>query len=65
VHGWDLAKATGQETSIDPPLAEYALAFAQGFVSDQMRPRVYGSSNPVPDDAPAGDRLVAFVGRNP
>jgi uncharacterized protein (TIGR03086 family) len=65
VHGWDLARATGQDTGIDPPLAEHALAFAQGFVSDQMRPRVFGSNNPVPDDAPVGDRLVAFVGRNP
>ena len=33
-HGWDLAKATGQSTDLDPELATQLLAFAQGFVSD-------------------------------
>jgi uncharacterized protein (TIGR03086 family) len=65
VHGWDIAKATGQDTRIDSALAEHALAFAQGFVKDQMRPRVYGHRTNMPDDAPAGDRLLAFVGRVP
>jgi uncharacterized protein (TIGR03086 family) len=65
VHGWDLAKATGQDTHIDEPLADHALVFAEGFITDQMRASVYGPVVPIVDNAPAGDRLVAFLGRQP
>src|SRR5262245_4322603 len=34
VHGWDLAKATGQPTDLDPQLAEQLLGFAQQAVGD-------------------------------
>ncbi len=65
VHGWDLGKAIGVDTEIDPPLAESALEVAQGFVSDRMRGTAFGDAVDVPADASPTDRLVAFLGRTP
>jgi uncharacterized protein (TIGR03086 family) len=65
VHGWDLAKATGQAAALDPELAESVLAFArQAFSGMPREPRI-GPEVPVPAGAPATDRLVAFLGRTP
>lgn len=66
VHGWDLAKATGQDTSIDEGTAEALLAtFRESLGKEEARAGVFKDQVPVPDDAPAGDRLVAFLGRQP
>lgn len=65
VHGWDLARATGQPTAALPAaLAETEL----GLVTAQLAgvPRTghpFGPSQPVAEDAPAIDRLVAYLGR--
>lgn len=67
VHGWDLAKATGQHADQDPSLAEPILDFAQQTISDEMgtrAPRI-GPLVPVAPDADATARLVAFLGRTP
>ena len=65
VHGWDLAMATGQPAAIEPELAESVLAFArQAFAGMPREPRI-GPEVPVAADAPAVDRLVAFLGRTP
>ena len=65
VHGWDLAKATGQPASLEPELAESVLAFArEAFAGMPREPRI-GPEVPVPAGAPATDRLVAFLGRTP
>ena len=65
VHGWDLAKATGQPTTLDDALAAHALAFAeQGITPGSRAPRI-GPPLPVAADAPLTDRLVAFLGRQP
>lgn len=66
VHGWDLAKATGQQVVIDPALVEAALEFSRSFVTDEIRTRgAFGPVVPVPDEASATDRLVGFLGRQP
>ncbi len=65
VHGWDLAQATDQPASAFPEdLAQAALAFtrgALGALSPGRRP--FAPPQPVADDAPAIDRLAAFLGR--
>jgi uncharacterized protein (TIGR03086 family) len=68
-HGWDLAKATGQSTDLDPGLAGQLLAIAEGFLPDELRgPEGQAPFGPKVD-APAGaapaDRLAAFLGRQP
>jgi uncharacterized protein (TIGR03086 family) len=65
-HAWDVAKATGQPAALPEELAATVLAVAEGFVGPELRQAV-GIAPPVPvaDDAPATDRLVAFMGRQP
>jgi uncharacterized protein (TIGR03086 family) len=63
VHGWDLARATGQDDRLDPELAEAALDIATGIVSEGLRVSRFASAIDVAPDAPAAHRLLAFLGR--
>lgn len=66
VHGWDLAKATGQPATIDPVVAAPILdGLRKVFTTPESRGSFFGPPVEVGDDAPAGDRLVAFLGRTP
>jgi uncharacterized protein (TIGR03086 family) len=65
VHGWDIARAIGADTEIDPSIAEAGLETARGFVNDQMRGTAYGHEVEVPADASPTAQLVAFMGRKP
>lgn len=65
VHGWDLARATGQATTgLPAELAETELAFSARQI-DALPPdrRPFAPPQPVPGNAPAIDRLVAYLGR--
>jgi uncharacterized protein (TIGR03086 family) len=67
VHGWDLARATGQTVGFDDALAGEILGFARQTISDDTRAPRIGPEVPAPDGASASaiDRLVAFMGRTP
>ena len=66
VHGWDLAVATGQPYRADPASTEACLVLAREFAAvPEMRDQIYGPVVPVPDDAPAMDRLLGLTGRDP
>lgn len=62
-HGWDLARATGQRAELPDDVAERSLTFARTQVHEQARLGRFGPAQPVDEDAPAIDRLVAFLGR--
>ena len=62
-HGWDLARATGLELRIPDAMAEKALAVAQLQMAAQSRAGRFDKPQPVDGDAPAIDRLAAFLGR--
>ena len=64
IHKWDLAKATGQDTSIDSGLAEVCLQALQGALS-RGRGANFADEVSVPGTASAQDRLIAFSGRTP
>ncbi len=65
-HGWDIARAMGHEPAIVPELAEAALAGARMWVDDSVRtPQMFGREVTVDPGAPALDRLVGFLGRDP
>ena len=66
VHGWDLASSTGQDPAFDPRLAAMALEAMQQVPTEMLRGGVgFGDEIVVGEDAPAHERLVAFLGRDP
>jgi len=65
VHGWDLARATGQSPRCDEELAEQALGFTRAKLAEVPPERSpFGPQQPVVEDAPALDRLAACLGRD-
>jgi uncharacterized protein (TIGR03086 family) len=65
LHGWDLAKATGQDTSMPPGLAEAAYQTIHGCFTDEQRQGVFKPEVDVSPTASAEDRLLAYTGRDP
>jgi uncharacterized protein (TIGR03086 family) len=67
VHGWDLARATGQPTELDPELATWVLAVAQRILPPQPRGGEipFGPVVPVPPGARVYAQLAAWLGRQP
>ena len=67
VHGWDLAMALGRPDDLDDSLAAACLEPVRRFLPAEPRggPIPFGDVVPVPDDAPAYDRLVGWMGRDP
>jgi uncharacterized protein (TIGR03086 family) len=68
VHGWDVARATGQPYACEPELLAAAESFLAMFASPEAPagPEVpFGPSRPVPAGAPELDRVVALAGRDP
>jgi uncharacterized protein (TIGR03086 family) len=68
VHGWDVARATGQPYGCEPGLLAAARTFLLQITSPDAPagPDVpFGPPRPVPDGAPLLDRVVALAGRDP
>jgi uncharacterized protein (TIGR03086 family) len=66
-HGWDLARAIGQPTELDPELAAWVLAVAQRILPPEPRGGEipFGPVVPVPPDAGPYAQLAAWLGRRP
>ncbi|MFT3872316.1 MAG: TIGR03086 family metal-binding protein [Nocardioides sp.] len=65
IHGWDIARATGQEWELSD-----AEAASMGRTADGWGPALYsegvcGPAVAVPEDASAADRLLGRLGRDP
>lgn len=67
VHGWDLARASGQQYSSDPEAVTAAIEFMGQGADDPSRKEgaAFGPVVAVPDDGPAIDRAVGLSGRDP
>ena len=66
VHGWDLAKATGQNTALDTSVTEFAYGMlTSGFAAMGREAGFIGPEISVPDDAALQDKLIAYMGRQP
>ena len=65
MHGWDLARATGQPYEPDPAEVGAILPFVESFGSADGTPGLFGPAVPVPDDAPPFDRALGLSGRDP
>ncbi|MEU9340905.1 TIGR03086 family metal-binding protein [Streptomyces sp. NPDC048278] len=63
IHGWDLARATGQEYAPDPAALEAAYGFLRMAAEGDRGP--FGPLVPVPEGARLLDRAVGLSGRDP
>lgn len=64
LHGWDLARATGQDYEPDPASAEALLPFVSGF-DPGGTPGLFGPALDVSEDSPVFDQVLARAGRDP
>ncbi len=66
VHGWDLARATGQPYDCDPITLDVVLGFVGQFADQpEARQGLFGPVVEVPPTAPLLDRLIGLTGRDP
>jgi uncharacterized protein (TIGR03086 family) len=76
LHGWDLARATGQDEAMDPADVERLWASTSAIPPEVMEAyrtpgafgpdvEVFGPEVAVPEDAPLQDRLLGLIGRDP
>jgi len=65
LHGWDLARATGQDATMPDGLAEAAYGVIHGRFTDEQRKGIFKPEITVGDDALPQQRLLAYTGREP
>ena len=76
LHGWDLARATRQDETMDPADIKRLWASTTAIPADLMEQyrspgafgpgvEVFGPEVKVPEDAPLQDRLLGLMGRDP
>jgi uncharacterized protein (TIGR03086 family) len=76
LHGWDLARATGQDETMDPTDVERLWASNSAIPADMIEMyrtpdafgpgiEVFGPEVHVPAGAALQDRLLGFIGRQP
>ncbi len=65
LHGWDLARSTGQDATMPDGLPDAAYSIIYGRFTDDQRQGVFKPEIPVAPDAPAQDKLLAYTGRDP
>jgi uncharacterized protein (TIGR03086 family) len=65
LHGWDVAKATGQDTTMPDGLAAAAYEVVHGAFTDEQRTGVFKPEVAVSDDASPQEKFLAYTGRDP
>ena len=65
VHGWDLARATGQAMTIEPDEIARIRAQVDGLGDALRSPGVCKQPVEIPDDVSEQDELLALLGRDP
>ena len=68
IHGWDVARASGQAYDCEAPLLEVVHGFVAQFSGrgqEAQREGLFGPVVEVPEDAPLLDRVIGLSGRDP
>jgi uncharacterized protein (TIGR03086 family) len=67
-HGWDLARAIGHHTDLDPGLGAALLSLSKAAITDAFRgpegQALFGPVRAAPANAGPADQLAAFLGRS-
>ncbi|MGB3409841.1 MAG: TIGR03086 family metal-binding protein [Microthrixaceae bacterium] len=65
LHRWDLARATGQDETLDPQRCATMLEGMEPMDEVLRQSGQYGPRVEVPDDSDAQTKLLGFIGRTP
>ena len=67
LHGWDVARATGQSFEVDPAALQACLEFVTAMSTEDQESRdgLFGPIVEVPADRPLLERVLGLSGRNP
>jgi uncharacterized protein (TIGR03086 family) len=68
IHGWDVARATGQAYEVDAATLEAVHGFVAQFSEpgmEEARAGLFAAVVEVPEDAPLLDRVIGLTGRDP
>lgn len=68
IHGWDIARAMGQDYDYDPSSIDAVQGFVLQFSQpgqEELRAGLFGPVVEVPEDAPLLDRVIGLTGRDP
>jgi len=65
LHGWDLARSTGQDDTMPEGLPQAAYDTIHGQFTEEQRKGVFKPEIAVGDDATPQQRLLAYTGRDP
>jgi uncharacterized protein (TIGR03086 family) len=65
VHGWDLARATGQPFDCDDDVAQGVYTVLSGMAEQGRAMGAFGPEVTVPESAPVLDRALGTAGRDP
>lgn len=68
IHGWDVARASGQRFECDEASLDAVHRFVAGFAEpgqEAQRAGLFGPVVAVPADAPRLDRVIGLTGRHP
>ena len=66
IHTWDLAKATGQDATLDPTLvAVVYLMLKSGFAEMGRQDGLIGPEVLLPDPAGLQEKMLGYMGRQP
>jgi uncharacterized protein (TIGR03086 family) len=63
IHGWDLAVATGQDSTLDSELVDTCWEIVRPQQDLLRGSGAFGTEVEVPDDADSQTRLLAVLGR--
>lgn len=65
IHCWDLARATGQDTRLDPELVEVSYGMTKAMAEMGRKMGAFGPEVAVPANASLQDKLLGLSGRKP
>jgi uncharacterized protein (TIGR03086 family) len=63
IHGWDVARSTGQDTALDPALVEACLEVVEPQIGMLAGSGMFGAAADTPAGADRQAQLLALLGR--
>jgi uncharacterized protein (TIGR03086 family) len=65
IHGWDVARASGQPYELDAATLDAVLPHVTQIAAEGPTEGLFGAAVPIAADAPVLDRIIALSGRDP